>query len=150
MGLASVGYRDSTELVLQWWHSLGVSDCRVLDGIFKLFYISENKLRIKTPALSCRDWFPDFLLFQIFSHCRVWFYMNVLCVLDMHMCKLLYPIYYVCKMEGYFLKHLLQLHVTKWSLDSEQTESVNNTLPFVVKIPQFCVILDHHCWGCLS
>lgn len=77
MGLASVGYRDSTELVLQWWYSLGLSDCTMLDGISKLSYISENKLRIKTPALSCRDWFPDLLLFQIFLHCRAWFYMNM-------------------------------------------------------------------------
>lgn len=42
MALASVGYRDSTELVLQWWHSLGLSDCAILDGISKITDISEN------------------------------------------------------------------------------------------------------------
>jgi len=43
MGLASVGCSDSTELVLQWQCSLGVSDYTVLGRISKLAYISGKK-----------------------------------------------------------------------------------------------------------
>lgn len=48
MGLASVGYRDSTELVLKWQHSLGVSDCTIADRISKLAYIQKNPKPNKT------------------------------------------------------------------------------------------------------
>lgn len=34
-----MGYRDSTELVLQWQRTLGVSECTMLGGISKLVYI---------------------------------------------------------------------------------------------------------------
>lgn len=100
-GLASVGYRDSTELVLQWWHSLGASDCTVLDGISKLFYISENELRIKMQALSCRDWFPCLFSFQIFSQCRAWFYMSM---------------FFVCSACTYVNSSILFIMCVKWKV----------------------------------
>lgn len=90
-GLASVGYRDSTELVLQWWHSLGASDCTVLDGISKLFYISENELRIKTQSIELQRLVSLFIFISdIFTVQSMVLHEHVLCVLCMHVCKLLY------------------------------------------------------------
>lgn len=75
--------------------------CTMLGGIPKLSDISENKLRIKTPALSCRDWFPYLLLFQIFSHFSWWFYMNM---------------FFVCLTCTYVNSSVLFIMCLKWKV----------------------------------
>lgn len=67
MGLASVGYRDFTELVLKWQHSLGVSDCTIVDRISKLAYIQKTQNPTKQTSMELQRLVHLFVSSHIFT-----------------------------------------------------------------------------------
>lgn len=107
MGLASVGYRDPTELVLQWWHSLGAWLHNAGRDFQAILHIRKQTKNKNSSIELQRLIFLFIVISDIFTLQSVVLHEHILCVLDMHVYKLLYTIYYVCEMEGYFLKHLL-------------------------------------------